>query len=838
MPKLSTSLRVKTRIRILLKKLLECVNPSLDEVRPTDFFDYRWLDTSTACPKLVIKTKLNVLVDLIDSEAEESISKAHVREVLLVLQKKLHLLEDNRIKTQGSDVWDFTLKLWHTSTDRNLSKFEQLWTQYKAEPGTNLTDRGSKSSFSSNYALAPRLIQPEQSEIYPLHNLTLRPDGCFIDTQSTLNELLGALTNPDADAIISIVGPGGIGKTTLALEAAHRCLASAQQSKMLEPVTTNKGGLSQRSQISAPAFDVIVFASAQSKEFLGPHLSERWQTDRTLKDIIREILRTVDCAEGAPLKIEAQIEYVYSILKNHKTLLILDNLETVENPNRLLSFVRTLPQTVKVILTSRTRFGVGKTIALDYLATEPGFALITHQARRKKVSLEFSQIREIYRLSGGLPLAMSYSVGYLSVHRQLPVLRSSRLNQTPNEIAQYCVEASLKQLQDESTYHLLAAATLFTEKFSVQAATYVAGLPSTSDTLHQEFSSLYRLSLINKVDDTYYSMHAFTQDFVRSKLEKNLTSKQKTQKRWIAWYVELISPFAENWFDWQNYSELDQEWVNIRAIINWCIEAEEYGSLQKIWQGLQGYTLERGYWDECQEWMSELMRMAEQRKDQKVLAQAMFYKGQTLIRVNETDDEGEALKLLKESWSISPGSDSDTKFGALTYVAAIYIKRHQFENAQDWLNKKNELTNITHEAVERHQCVYYYYMAEISLRKQEYQDAEEFYRKALANAVKSQWEKMSAYTEGGIAAILIKRGELLDEASKLLTSVLKSAKQHQDKRAIAQSYYDLALLAEQRGNLEAFYDWTVLAESEFSKLGMTAAVLETRQWLKNKRSGV
>ena len=150
MPKLSTSLRVKTRIRILFKKLLECVNPSLDEVRPTDFFDYRWLDTSAACPKLVIKTKLNVLVDLIDSEAEESISKAHVREVLLVLQKKLHLLEDNRIKTQGSDVWDFTLKLWHTSTDRNLSKFEQLWTQYKAEPGTNLTDRGNKSSFSSN----------------------------------------------------------------------------------------------------------------------------------------------------------------------------------------------------------------------------------------------------------------------------------------------------------------------------------------------------------------------------------------------------------------------------------------------------------------------------------------------------------------------------------------------------------------------------------------------------------------------------------------------------------------------------------------------------------------
>jgi len=827
MPRLSTSPRVKTRIRTLLKKLLEYVDPRTSSAEyPTDIFEYRWLDETSPHPKLVIKTKLSFLSELIESESEVPISKGHTREVLLVLQKKLHLLEDNRIKTQGSDSWDFTLKLWHTSVSRNLSKFEQAWEQYKASQG-----KGGVA-IRSTPGLNPKLIlASQQNKPYPLHNLTLRPDSYFIETQSVLSDLLSILADPNANSIVSIVGPGGIGKTTLALEAAHRCLAAAKK----EGTHTTNLDKKESSTLQAPAFDVIAFASAQPKEFLGPHLSERWQLDRTLKDIIREILRTLDCAEGAPFQIEAQIAYVHNVLKGYKALLILDNLETVENPGKLLAFVRTLPPTIKVILTSRTRFGVGKTIELDYLATEPGFSLITYQARQKLVSLEFSQIQEIYRLSGGLPLAMAYSVGYLSVHRELPVLRRSHTHQNPSEIVQYCVEAPLKQLKDESAHNLLMAATLFTGKFSIKAAAHVANLADELSDIDKEFYRLHRLSLINKLDSIYYSMHAFTQDFVRAKLDRDLAFKASAQQRWINWYVDLVTPFAENWFDWQDYSELDREWINVRALVNWCLKVEDYETLQQLWQGLRGYTLLRGYWDERQEWMDGLINMAREKGDKSVLAQAMFYKGQTLVHVDETDAHTSALHLLQEAWKIDTQVGSEVHLGTVSYIAAIYLKKNHFKEAEVWLNRGKMLPETDAVNRERQQYTYYYYTAEISLRQQKHQSAEDAYRKALKIAEEKRWKKQTAYSKSWLALTLIREGDL-GEAKHLLKDSVEAAQNHKDKRSIAKGYVHLALLAEEQGKREIFIDWSTLAKNGFEQLGMAAEAKRMQQWLDAKSS--
>ena len=430
---------------------------------------------------------------------------------------------------------------------------------------------------------------------------------------------------------------------------------------------------------------------------------------------------------------------------------------------------------------------------------------------------------------------MTYIVGYLSVYRQLPQLRRSRLNQPPHELAQYCAEASFTKLQDEAAYRLLLGAALFTDKIPLKAAAHIAGIPMQPPDIQQKFDALYHLSLVNQLDSDFYAMHSLTHDYVRTKLDENSDFKQQAQERWVEWYLELLSPFAADWLDWQDYDPLQQDWANIRAVVEWCMAEGRYQQVWQAWRGLRSYTLYRGHWHERREWMAWLMQAAQRLGDDAALAKTFYYQGQTLAHLDETDASGEAMKLFEKSWSFQSSLSPEFQFEIVSYLIALSLRQNRLTDPQTWLNQGQALLDrVTNKQSihQRHQCQVHYYIAEQYFQQHQYEAASQEYAKALELARKTKWKRLTAYIKGWQARLLIIQ-EKYDEAAVLLTEAFEAVQTHRDKRAVAKCYYLFAQIAKQLDKRKQLRDWVTLAQQEFQQLGMLKEATAVKGLLKD-----
>ena len=132
MPQLSTSEAVKNRIEVLIERLVAYANGELTDCNHLrDKLIVRWTDEESETPKLIVKTELRFLAELVFNQQGKKV-KEHIKHDLHVLQKFLPILEDNRTKTQGSASWHFTLKLWRKSTETNLRVLQREWERCKS----------------------------------------------------------------------------------------------------------------------------------------------------------------------------------------------------------------------------------------------------------------------------------------------------------------------------------------------------------------------------------------------------------------------------------------------------------------------------------------------------------------------------------------------------------------------------------------------------------------------------------------------------------------------------------------------------------------------------------
>jgi predicted HTH transcriptional regulator len=329
------------------------------------------------------------------------------------------------------------------------------------------------------------------------HNLPSRSYARFVGRAEELARLEKILSPSSRYPIVSLNGIGGAGKTTLALEIAyHFCRNYAQLP------------LNER-------FEAIVWVSAKQTLLTTSGTIQRPETFSILDDLYRTIavvLELPSIVQADPEQGRGLIEHA---LTSMPTLLVIDNLETVDD-ERVLAFLRELPHPTKAIVTTRHRIDSAYEISLRGLSRAEAQRLIELEAADKAVQLSADAIEHLCQLTGGIPLAIVWSVSLIgSGYSVESVLR--RLDSGHSDIARFCFEESVALIRDHGAYRLLLALALFESGVSRKMLGEVSEMDSDEIGRDDALAELLQLSLINQEGD-YFTLLPLTRSYALDEL--------------------------------------------------------------------------------------------------------------------------------------------------------------------------------------------------------------------------------------------------------------------------------------------------------------------------------
>ncbi len=314
-------------------------------------------------------------------------------------------------------------------------------------------------------------------------NLPSRDRTDLIGRQVEMARLLELLSSGHAAPLITVDGIGGVGKTALVLETAHRCWR----------VSTG-----EESDAKVPPFEAIIFVSAKQQYLTPDGILQSNEAKRTRREIIREIASALDRPEIIYALPKNLFSEVRKSLAQQRTLLIVDNLETMHNIQEIITFLYELPPTVKVVITTREQKYLFSPIRLDQLSLEDALAFIEREAREKGAEVSRKKALQLCDHIGGIPAALIYAIGQLAHGYSIETVLQ-RMPRVEGDVARYCFEGSIGPLRGQSAHHLLMAMGMFPKPPSAEALAYVAGLANDQTRKEEGLSVLSSLSLIRQL---------------------------------------------------------------------------------------------------------------------------------------------------------------------------------------------------------------------------------------------------------------------------------------------------------------------------------------------------
>lgn len=694
--------------------------------------------------------------------------------------------------------------------------------EWRQPPLAGLT-AGELAGLTEQVKLTPAESKPEAqvkatalaAPSPPRHNLPALTTR-LIGREKVIKQVREIIANPEV-RIITLLGPGGIGKTRLALFVAGEMRGDFEDGMFFVPL-----------------------ASLNDPQFIAP-----------------AILQTLQLKEAANLPAATWLK---QYLANKKLLLVLDNFEQLLAGTALLDELLAAAPGLKLLITSQAvlhiygerEFGIpslelpdpAQTPAPEKLADYAAVSLFVERAKAVQPDFcltgdNYQAVAELCVRLDGLPLSIELAAARLkifSVHALLEKLTDKRLTYltrgaTSLPDRQQSLRRTLEwsyNLLDRVEQPLFDRLGIFRGGWTVEAAHAICNLEAGSETESLDnLSQLLDKSLVVRMANPALEQRFTMLETLREFAQERLVWREEVkilQQRHAYYYMNLAEgtelklrgPQQVVWL-----AQLDQEQENLRAALQWLIEKAQTGQPPAAGFGTQsqplfsknnqscfqpenfaGSPLEaaslalqmaaalalyweiRGFYSEGRHWLAQVLELGvAENKDVQFMqarAKALNKAGDLAFLQGEFQQAGVFLEeslALKRQLEDKPG------------IATVL---NSFGNLAVWQRDFNRAAQVVAESLAIRQelndpagiAIALRNLGNIYTATGDYQQAAEVYTESLAIAERLNNKLGQATALGSLGKVFLLQ-EHYEQAGRLLGESLRLFEELGDKRRIA-----------------------------------------------------